>query len=385
MAFLHSPFQRVGDCFLLTAGIRNSDACTYIAIAIKTVKDDMERIELKDIKRILVCQLRQIGDVLLATPSIELLRKRFPHAALDVFTEKNAAPMLFNNPHIDRIWALDRKVVTNFFQEMRFYWTLCRQGNYDLVVDFQQLPRCRWVVAFSGARVRLSYDAPLYTRFLYTHTAPMREAYAAAKKASILSPLGIEWNGELPRIYLDETERARAREILAQAGLRAGQRLITIDPSHRRDTRRWPAEYYSRIVSMAAARWNDARFLVLYGPGEEELAQEVIAKSTCPTYCLQPPKMLTLREMAACQERAVLHFGNCSAPRHIAVAVGTRTLTVLGSTDVNWTCPGGRHRDIALGLSCQPCSRNVCERGVLCLKNLTPDMVFPLFSEMLGE
>lgn len=345
----------------------------------------MSRIPTKDIKRILVCQLRQIGDVLLATPSIELLRKRFPNAQLDIFTEKSAVPMLINNPHINNIRILDRKALGNFFQELHFYWTLCREGKYDLVVDFQQLPRCRWVVAFSGARIRLSYDAPLYTRFLYTHTAPMREAYAAAKKASILAPLDIEWNGELPRLYLDEAERARAGEILRQAGLGPGQRLVTVDPSHRRDTRRWPAEYYAQILNMAAAKWDTIRFLVLYGPGEEDIAREVIAKSSCPAHFVQPPHMLSLREMAACQERAVLHFGNCSAPRHTAVAVGTQTLTVLGSTDTNWTCPGGKHRDIALGLPCQPCSRNTCNRGIACLKNLTPDKVFPLFAEMMSS
>ncbi|PKN39641.1 MAG: glycosyltransferase family 9 protein, partial [Deltaproteobacteria bacterium HGW-Deltaproteobacteria-20] len=31
-------------------------------------------------KRILVCQLRQIGDVLLTTPSIRLLKERYPNA-----------------------------------------------------------------------------------------------------------------------------------------------------------------------------------------------------------------------------------------------------------------------------------------------------------------
>lgn len=345
----------------------------------------MSQISTNGIERILVCQLRQIGDVLLATPSIELLRKRFPNAKLDVFTEKSAVPMLLHNPHIDHIWKLDRKAVGNFWRELRFYWSLCRQGKYDLVVDFQQLPRCRWVVAFSGARVRLSYDAPFYTRFLYTHTAPMRETYAAAKKASVLAPLGIEWNGELPRLYLNDAERSRAAEILQQAGLRSGQRLVTIDPSHRRDTRRWPAEYYSGILSMAAEKWDDVRFLVLYGPGEEDVAREVLEGSSCPDRFVQPKQMLTLREMAACQERAVLHFGNCSAPRHTAAAVGTRTLTVLGSTDANWTRPGGRHRDISLGLPCQPCSRNTCDRGIPCLKELTPDRVFPLFAEMLGE
>ena len=45
-------------------------------------------------KRILVCQLRQIGDVVLATPSIELLKRRYPDAEIHLLTEKKCAPLL---------------------------------------------------------------------------------------------------------------------------------------------------------------------------------------------------------------------------------------------------------------------------------------------------
>ena len=101
-------------------------------------------------KRILVCQLRQIGDVVLATPSIELLKRRYPDAEIHLLTEKKCAPLLEHNPHLGKVWALDKKVLSSLPQEIAWYWHVARTG-YDLVVDFQQLPRCRWVVAFSGA------------------------------------------------------------------------------------------------------------------------------------------------------------------------------------------------------------------------------------------
>ena len=43
-------------------------------------------------KRILVCQLRQIGDVVLATPSIELFKRRYPDAEIHLLTEKKMCP-----------------------------------------------------------------------------------------------------------------------------------------------------------------------------------------------------------------------------------------------------------------------------------------------------
>ena len=147
-------------------------------------------------KRILVCQLRQIGDVVLATPSIELLKRRYPDAEIHLLTEKKCAPLLEHNPHLGKVWALDKKVLSSLPQEIAWYWHVARTG-YDLVVDFQQLPRCRWVVAFSGAPVRLSYTPPWYTRLLYTHSSDMLDGYSAMSKASVLRPLGIEWNARL--------------------------------------------------------------------------------------------------------------------------------------------------------------------------------------------
>ncbi len=96
------------------------------------------------VARILVCQLRQIGDVLLTTPSIELLGRTYPNAELHVFTEKKCLPMLKNNPHVDAIWPVDKAALGNPLREYLWYRKVAGCG-FDLVVDFQQLPRCRAV------------------------------------------------------------------------------------------------------------------------------------------------------------------------------------------------------------------------------------------------
>lgn len=114
-------------------------------------------------KRILVCQLRQIGDVLLSTPSIRLLKERFPEASIDVLTEKKCVTILENNPNVDRIWAIDKKALANPLKALRFYAQAGR-NDYDLVVDFQQLPRCKWVILFSRASVKLTYTKLLPDR-----------------------------------------------------------------------------------------------------------------------------------------------------------------------------------------------------------------------------
>lgn len=341
--------------------------------------------QLSGIEKILVCQQRQIGDVLLATPAIELLRKRFPGAELHVFTEKKCVPMLQGNPDVTKIWAIDKKELSSFSKEIAFYRQVASQG-FDLVVDFQQLPRCLWVVGFSRAPLRLSYTPPWYRRFLYTHWMDLpANLYSAAKKASILTLLGADWNGEKPKLYLSSAEREAAGEILAESGLESGDILITLDPTHRRITRLWPARHFARLIDLVFSRLPNVRFLPLYGPGEEKDIQELVNMVEHKAAVIESPRMLGLREAAACMERAALHVGNCSAPRHMATAVGTPTLTILGSTDIYWDYPSSMHRNISFGADCQPCNSNECSKGIFCLERLTPEAVAGELLEMLEQ
>jgi ADP-heptose:LPS heptosyltransferase len=328
-------------------------------------------------KKILVIQLRRIGDVLLATPAVELLRRRFPHAELHMLTEKVCAPVLENNPNIDRVVVLDKKEHKNPFKAAVFYYGLKKAG-YDLVVDFQQLPRCRYAVLASMAKTRLSIPPRWIFRPLYTHWVKNRDGYAAMAKASLLRVFGIEWDFEPPRIYLTEEEKSRARRTLEGLGVGESDVLVTLDPTHRRVTRCWPAQHYASFVRQCLAARSDIKFLALAGPGEEDKAREVMHMAGNSDRLLLPERVLSLREMAGVIDRASLHVGNCSAPRHFAAALDTPSLTILGATSPAWTCPPRPgeprlHENLAKNLPCQPCNKNECEFGEpLCLQGLDP-------------
>ncbi len=334
------------------------------------------------IKRILVCQLRQIGDVLLSTPSVELLAQRFPDSEIHFFTEKKCLPMLEGNPHIHTLWPIDKKALPTLLHELAYYRRVT-QGGFDLVVDFQQLPRCRWVVAFSRAPIRLSFPPPWYLRPLYTHWQAYTPAYAAAYKAQILQPLGIFWNGEKPRLYLTEKEWQTADNLLENLGIAGTQRFITIDATHRHATRRWPAEHYARLIDLLATHDETLHFLLPYGPGEKDEVCRLKALCACQNRVHVPQDMLSLRTMAAVIGRAAMHLGNCSSPRHIAVALDTPTITILGATSGGWTFPAPMHLHLHSQDACRPCNKNTCTRGITCLAKLTPEDVFPAAAKHL--
>lgn len=330
-------------------------------------------------RRILVCQQRQIGDVLLTTPALELLKKRFPQAELHLFTEPKCEPLLRHNPHLDALHLVDRGA--SLPARLAWYRRVAA-AQFDLVVDFQQLPRCRMMVRFTRAEVRLSFPPPWYRRFLYTHTVAPRPGYAAATKVSLLAPLGISWNGEPPRVYLTAGERAAARGLLADLGLRSGQRLITVDATHRRASKRWPAESFARTMDLLAEADPGLRFFLLRGPGEDAATAALKDRCACRDAVLLPRDAPDLRLSAAVIAEAALHLGNCSAPRHMAVAVDTPSLVIPGASGPEWTFPGGPHAELRPKLPCRPCHRVECP-DPRCLNLVTPDQAAQAAQRML--
>lgn len=333
-------------------------------------------------RKILICQLRQIGDVILMTPLLELLKKRYPQSMIHVLTEKKCVSVLEHNPYLDRVWPVDKKDLTPLWKEVAYYRRVTAE-RFDLVVDLQQTPRCRWVVFFSKAPVRLASTPHWYTRWLYTDWVEPEKAYASAMKAAVLSPLGIVWQGERPCLRLTGDEKSFARNHLASLGLRPEHTLVTVDPTHWRETRRWPAAHYARLLELAAAGRPGLRFQILFGPGEESVVDEIFALSGSTDHLLPAGRLLTLREMAACIEASSMLVGNCSAPRHMAVAVDTPTLTIQGATSSGWVFPAPEHGYAASSIECRPCNKNTCDIGILCLVELNPEVVLPEFLKRL--
>jgi heptosyltransferase-2/heptosyltransferase-3 len=316
----------------------------------------------------LVIQLRQIGDVVLTTPIPRILKEARPGCRVAFLTERPSDQLLGGNPYIDEVLINDRRGTVR--DTLRLGWSLRRRG-FDAVLDFMGNPRSALLAFLSGARMRVSYPAS-GRGLLYTHRVSPVARYAVEIKKRLLRPLGIASDRDRPEIHLSPEERAAGEALRRELLGDARQRLVTVDPSHRRDTRRWPAAHYGRLCGLLAEGWG-ALPVILWGPGEEDLAREVVDHSDGAAVVAPPTR---LREMAALLAAADLHLGNCSAPRHMAVAVGTPTFTILGSTSGGWSHPAAEHTHLALGLECQPCNRNQCDREFSCLIGLEPEAVW---------
>ena len=300
----------------------------------------------RPVRRLLLMQLKWMGDVLMTTPAIRAARRAFPEARIDYVTGVEGAAVLEGNPHLDGVIVWRRGLAG-----LRTMAEIARRG-YDAVVDFRSTPRDAWYVLASRAPIRIGMRGRGPRNLVYTRQFEWGEgpAYMAARKLQPLRGLGIE-PGETPdlalELVIDQGERDWARDLLARHGLLEPgpdpAPIVAVSPVTRVHYKQWGPGRWAAVADRIAE--SGARVLVTSGPGELAQARAVVEGMRYPAVYDYGPT--SIRQLAALYERCALWVGNDGGAKHIAVAMGTPTVTAFRHREgAVWTEPGERHRAI---------------------------------------
>jgi ADP-heptose:LPS heptosyltransferase len=315
-----------------------------------------------DPKRILIIQLRRIGDVLMCTPAIRALKKRFPESFISFLTEIESEPILRFNPYLNERIVLDRKKYGNFFYLLKTIKNL-RRKNFDLAIDFFGNPRSAYFTFLSGARTRVGFDLPR-RRVLYNILASRGTSseYAALSRLKALKPLGIESSDCKLDFFLSGEAKSFAEQFFQKENLNDDNLTISVSPTSRRNFNFYSLERYAQICDWLIQEFA-AKIILVWGPGEEEIVQSLSSKMK--NRPLISPPTPTLLELGAILERCDLHIGNDNGTKHIATAVGKPTFTLYGpNSPLSWTFPDPlRHGYIKKEVDCPNCEneKHNCE------------------------
>lgn len=306
----------------------------------------------------------------MTTPALEALKARYPLARLDFLVEAPGAEAVAGHPSIDEVLVYD---ATGPLEALSWALTL-RGRRYDWVVDFLGNPRTAIIAALSGAKVKAG---PGHTarRWAYNHRMEQspKTCYASEEKVRWLGGLGVKPSDAppLPRLFLVK----RPARI---------DNVVGFFPASRKVTRAWPAASYARLGALLREKHGSA-VRVFWGPGEKKLAQEVVAGIGAGAALA--PETRSVKELAEALAACRLVVSNCAGPKHVAVAVGTPTLTVHGSSDpAAWTPVHPDHAAVRLDeLHCIGCRLNDCPYGLECLRQLPPERVAAAASRLLAR
>jgi ADP-heptose:LPS heptosyltransferase len=293
--------------------------------------------------RIKTLLFRRVGDSLLATPALRALKKQYPEALLTVISEPQVARVFAGNPWVDEIVTVPRGPSV-----LRLAAALRRHGAPDMSMDFLSDPRSALACRISGAEQRLGVGVH-GRRWAYTQTIGQQTLssprYSAAHKLELAALAGAALTDLSTEFYLTSDDRNFAEAAWQERGWSEMTVVTAFFVHARRDYKRWPLDDFCTVIRRMH-EGGDALPLVLVTPGDESTAAELRARTR-----LDAPHIIsvdTLGELGAVLQRCRLFIGNDGGPKHLAVALGTPTVTIfISDSPVYWT-PPDTQRHVAL-------------------------------------
>lgn len=290
-------------------------------------------------ERILVIQLRQLGDTLFSTPLVRQLRRLYPAAEIDWLCQGFNACILRHHPELSRLETLPRSAPPLLFCRLA---ARLRLRRYDFVVDPQTLSKTAILSWLSGAPKRIGFRRP-WKRAFYTKTfGQTRCEYSATRRLRLLDDPRVDLADTKFDFYVGPEDVDSAQTFRAKYFDRP---VVAIYGCREEFSRHWPAENYAAIADRLAARgmlpW------LVYGPGEQDAARRIASLMRYPALIEYPlVSFPVLKEILARCELMVTCDGG---PKAVAFAAGTPTVTLYhGKEAVGWNMPGNpRHRVVA--------------------------------------
>lgn len=336
----------------------------------------------------LIVRLGALGDIVHAIPVAAALRRAFPTARIDWLVSGKHREIL------DLVTAIDRRLSirdrsgagggASFLSAIRGL----RHAKYDLAIDLQGLLKSAAIARLSGAARVVGFNGK-YTResmarWFYTdvHDPGGEGMYALTEtrhvvhiNLGLLAPLGIEHT--VPEFPIEN----RPSEIARSMADASGGRYALLNPGAAWPNKRWPPPRLAAIALALKERRN-LKSVVLWGPGEMELAEEVVASAGGAA--LLTPRTAVADVVALARGAAVMVSGD-TGPAHIAAAVGTPIVGIYGPTRPQRNGPWvADDETVSRAESCQCHHLRSCRAERMCLLDIQVEDVLSAVERRLN-
>ena len=314
------------------------------------------------VKKILVISLAGIGNTLLFTPALRLLRERFPTAYISALVMfKSAKEILEGNPHLNEVihWNF---IQAGPFHSLRFL-TRLRSKRFDVSINAYPANRREYnlISFFIGAKERFGhrYQHLDLLSLGFLNNRRITESPHRHDVEENIALLGLlEIRGKLPKrleIYLSEKDRKFAQDWLRKRGLE-GDFMFGFHAGSARfknqARRRWDKGKFIQLGKLLVQKHN-AKILIFGGPDEVQTNRDIFESMGDSGYLV---KDTTMRQTTALMERCSLFITNDSGLMHISAALSLPTVAIFGPTNPVWVHPWRTEYEIVRkGLPCSPC------------------------------
>lgn len=259
--------------------------------------------------RVAVIRLRSMGDSVLTTPAIHLLKRARPDLQIGVVVERRFAALFEGNPDVSDVLSPGIRNLRRFGPE--------------LCVNLHGGPVSTRLTALSGAKHRAGFGH-FANQWAYNVRIPRaqeilgvdRKVHTAEHLASAMFFLGVP-EEEIPGARLFVNEAA-----VSEKTRRRNRPYAVIHPGASHSEKAWPGPFFLNIAQHLK-RHHQIEPVFVSGPGEDLSPFQM-----WPALANAP-----LNDLKALVRDADLFVGNDSGPAHVAAAFGTPVVVLFGPSD----------------------------------------------------
>jgi len=294
-----------------------------------------------NVESILVVSFSHIGDVVLSTAVIPPLKQQFPDAKINILVGPKASDILWGDIRLNKIIIYDNKGQHRKINGIYRLFKELKNAKYDIVVNLRDSLWARFIG-------KENWNMPLLRRF----SSKYQSSHAVDRYLDVPQSHGVDISRGEPKIVLLDYERQQASEFLAKNNISINDTIIGIHPGGSWKYKLWPLKRFAALGDFLVQAFG-AKVMVFAGPDETELQLQMADMMRLEPIIVQD---ISLRLLASLIKRCHLYIGNDTGPMHIAAAVGTRVISLFGSTDAGRSGPyGNGHVIISSKLDCAPC------------------------------
>lgn len=351
------------------------------------------------IRRLLVRSTNWIGDVVMISPALAALRRRFPSARIEIVALPHLAECFAGNPAIDEVVPFDRRGADRGASGLLRLARELRARRYDAAVLFPKAIGAALLARLSGIPIRIGLAADRRA-WLLTHAVPLpgdtEPRHHLDLFLDVARAAGCDVSDRTPFFPVLPAASARAEAILKERGAGRFQSLIGLHVGASKKPRAWHLDRFAEAAGRVA-KGRGAGVLLLGGGGDvAEMAR--VAERLGPL-AIDACGRTTIQEMAALLARCRLFLGNDSGPMHLAGALGVPVVAIFGPGDPARTAPvvasrGAAGRSVAVVTKrypCAPCRQDFFRECYpspagkpMCLESISVEEVVAASERLLG-
>jgi len=309
----------------------------------------------KNPETILIVCIRLIGDVILTTPLIDILKEAFPEAAIDILVGKGTGEFLEKDPRLRRLLYSEKGGKGYLGDIFR---------RYDLAINMNASDRGNWAVLLAGKRQRVGFYLgvafwkDVWKKAFFTHPLKFNEDIPVARYCQMVAQaIGIPVPRLTVKVFWDAADEARVTDLLRARNC-AGP-FFVVHPFARWVYKYWRFDRFAAVSDAIAERYG-LQPLWTSSPAAEEKTLLSETARLCRNMPVLLGGELTLNQMTCLLSRAAFYLGLDTAVTHLAASTGVPMVALYGPTFTSRWFPW--HNDGDPGQSC-PETRGILRRG----------------------